>query len=744
MKRASGNKFGLILVLVILVLFLKIYSVTAKESAEIEETSMPNFLTPIESDGVVKIGADVGNFKPEDIIGNKVIIWKKDSFGITKVAFNGDNSYLTVFGNKFENIQKISPINPASYVNLNEGGEITEAVFRVNEKGGNYTFGKNKKPIPVPPNSLVEFINGKYSIKAPDGSIIKFPEIDTNNVKDEITYQGKNLHFENGNVFGGEGQIIFVDGKTYLSGFVCKIDDLTFLIPNKNPRLRVFFDGEAHPNTGEDYVSLNSDKKKLYLLSEKIQFDISFEKNNPFIEIKEGMTDFRISVNENHYLELGVTNTLGKIPKMSIVSMQGIDKEGKSTMYIDNRVFKFLKNNYGFSAVDYRAITPMPLLAPIEIDFQDGTIPGGKEFLIKDNAYLLVKKSEIENYNKIDTPIPGIEMQIKDIEEENHVTIRGWEKLSQDPVNKLGAELSLLDNSYKTGKEIIIVDLEEGTAGTSNEQNTVRLDKKGGFSVGVLSHEVGHGFIGQFGKIGETTSIAAKQENKEKLVKQVNDALVKNGIDEFVSTDNVEFRDGRMILKVPRFSSDLIPSDVQKEISNAVDLENKIQAVKNPLIRELIEFRTEENGGKYPYLVSPDVSTGTIPNVDLDKMIPKEKEKGKPSAYSKVNPYEEGAEAFSKFTVLTPEQIRELVDPRSDKYEAGMAFLFDRFRKYGGVPVEKYNRVVRGIPLWATIVREKFDPIPQEVEVPLSALVEHAISGSKPLLTTNSTGDGFK
>src|SRR3989304_89601 len=96
------------------------------------------------------------------------------------LAFKGGD--VSIKGNSFANIKSQEEAKLPSEMTLNKNGEITNAEFTANEKGGTYVFGNTQ--VYAPPNSRILFDEKiGIRIKVPDGSeIAELPKAKDNSL----------------------------------------------------------------------------------------------------------------------------------------------------------------------------------------------------------------------------------------------------------------------------------------------------------------------------------------------------------------------------------------------------------------------------------------------------------------------------------------------------------------------------------------------------------------------------------
>ena len=189
--------------------------------------------------------ADISKFVSSDFADGSVKISgltfsKKD--GTTTFSFDKDNGFLKIGGNTFENIAADSSGN--SFIKINEKGDISQASFLTNEKGGVYDF--NGMKFNAPSNSKVDYKQGvltpsKASLEVADESKVLTPEF-----KDGTfgTLEIKSLK---------DGSFYLADG-TKVSGIIKYTEGIQegFIPPNT----KVIFNDKVFVTAGDEFVRL--------------------------------------------------------------------------------------------------------------------------------------------------------------------------------------------------------------------------------------------------------------------------------------------------------------------------------------------------------------------------------------------------------------------------------------------------------------------------------------------------------
>lgn len=275
-----------------------------------------------------KIGNIVGkDLKEEEVLISNTNFDKKN--GVSTFTF-GENGYVKVKDSLFMNIQK------GGSLKVNEKGELTEADFSTNDKGGTYVIGNDK--ISVPPNSKIMFKNGQITITPPEGaklevqpSLLK-PEMNGNIVKiqglntklpDGSVVQSGTLSYRNGQAFVASKEEAVINGVEIKNVFNEKSKEAM------DKEYNVFFDGQKHE--GNSYVSFDMEKHSLILASpgSKSGQPVRFQAGNPFVEIEEG-DHFVIKTLPNSETEIISRDSSGQIPKITCKGKFMLDEDDRS------------------------------------------------------------------------------------------------------------------------------------------------------------------------------------------------------------------------------------------------------------------------------------------------------------------------------------------------------------------------------------------------------------------------------
>jgi len=134
---------------------------------------------------IVDIGSLLFNLAEGEISGSGVTYEKIGEDGL--VTFAQEDANLNIKGNSFENILPSTSENP-SFIKMDKAGEILNADFTTNDKGG--TFLINGVSFDAPPNSRV-FFDNENGFSLADGT--KINSLDESYIENGISIGGKNI-----------------------------------------------------------------------------------------------------------------------------------------------------------------------------------------------------------------------------------------------------------------------------------------------------------------------------------------------------------------------------------------------------------------------------------------------------------------------------------------------------------------------------------------------------------------------
>jgi len=625
-----------------------------------------------------------------------------------KITFNKEGSLSINQGGKETEFINIKPNDEKSkttaYIKTNKKGQISEADFTVNEKGGSYVFGNDI--IPVPPNSRVQYSNGVIKMDPPEGSEFKeLPSKIQNPNKDiasnEIYITGKNLKFQNGNVLQ-DGELISKDGKIYIGGNKrVTIDNLNFY---PKFRMRTFFDGQVHADAGEDYISLNPDKKNMYLLSKDQSIGIlDFNKGNPFVKVEDGESFALITRSEAHNLELGITNPTDKIPELNVKSFSG-----KANIY--NGKYFLFSYEEGLGVSSYQTKDNN---APMDIKFNTLS-PEGKALLInKDNSYAILSESNLQQYTALkyqEPPVSDLQKVLIDKIQKETPWIK-YEKIEQIPLGSLQVyydQLSQMPDSLKKATTMVkfepqITNLGDEIMGLSDLHGRVTLSVKyltG--EEGVVSHEFFHNLVflkerDLQNQISIATSEQAKMNEYIEISDKLNYILQKEGVKSLsiLPPDISESENGKIVIKLvddPDYEKKLInlPEHVREQIFRELSIQNQRKAyLTNTLDQAWLNIGSN-------YFLQLGISTGQVSSSQLPTVWSGGGYGawlGCVSPYACVNPGEDMAETAEK-ALYNPTFFKCLINPNCKEYDPKYQQKLEVLMDFDIIPIKQYQQIL--------------------------------------------------
>jgi len=229
---------------------------------------------------------------------------------ISKVTFTEFGAEYEVGGNKWANILPQSAERNAHII-FNENGEAKEAEFTTGNVSSEYVFGNDN--VSIPPGSFVSYKGRKINIQAPTGSTFeslpsRVSEFKSQFIRDKtIELSGNNITILGNNTLQ-EGSLYFIGEDVYIgSGSV--MDSLKI---NGKSDYKILLDGSKPQNLGENFISMNSKTKRLYVNGRSEDYgdenpDVTFLPGNPFIPVEEN-NDVRIFTKGFSVLSLSITS----------------------------------------------------------------------------------------------------------------------------------------------------------------------------------------------------------------------------------------------------------------------------------------------------------------------------------------------------------------------------------------------------------------------------------------------------
>lgn len=437
------------------------------------------------------------NISAENISGRNIQFNKINNLSV--ITFIGENASLKIKGNSFENIRPKDNLREAS-ITLDEKGAITNADFWTNEKGGSYVFGNDR--VPVPANSHITYSDKKFTITAADNS--EFKELpsrienpDNSLTSNQIILTGKNIHLPNGNILNS-GSLLFENGNSYISTYqkwgseFLSIDGIEF---RSTYKVRVFFDGNAHTDISENYISLNANEKRMHLLANEGTGFLEFKKDNPFLRFDNENSHFKIDTvlgPRDGKLELEISNPNSEnLPKLKIINL------GRG--FIENGKFSF---EPGYKILFKSSDSPsVPIIFSVK---DDPSILAGNDVVMNSN-----NEYEIIHYIEDSPFFNTLRFKQKDPQKIEAITIlkntgiipeyRNLEMLPASDIADLYLSLNELPpelTQYTQSIEIMETDIfskNNYARGRAGYDGTVYL-RKDGVTSNVIIHEIAHEF----------------------------------------------------------------------------------------------------------------------------------------------------------------------------------------------------------------------------------------------------------
>lgn len=186
-------------------------------------------------------------------------------------------------------------------------------------KGSHFLYSSKKKYMVLLGSAEITSIDDNY-----DGSIISTDK--SKELPNGVMIKGI-LRYKNGQPYINPGETLEIDGVEI------KSREKNYDSEKRTP-LFIFFDGEKHPKTKDDYISINAENKKL-ILSCKLHrpAELKFKENNPFIKIKR---DNEVNLINLENMEFSIENrdNQGLIPE---AIFSEIDSKKGSSFSLYNR-----------------------------------------------------------------------------------------------------------------------------------------------------------------------------------------------------------------------------------------------------------------------------------------------------------------------------------------------------------------------------------------------------------------------
>ena len=325
--------------------------------------------------------SDIGNLISPDL--NNADISAKDvevskSSGITKITFDNQQSLVNINGNSFENIAPQSKTKNPTYLNLDGKGEVIEADFTTNEKGGDYFLGGNKFHLPA--NSRVYYSKDKGLNLPKDSAILNSPTsglVSGENIKlANGDFISGNWKYSNGNMLISSGEQINLNG----------LEITNTKNSNKND-LSVFFDGLKHSGR-----SISLGDKNLFISSPDYEGPlVEFTKDNPYIKIED--TDYTaLKLGKDSEIAIQNRDLSGLIPKMDVKGDFILDDGSKSLNYNQGKLYLSRYSELS-SGKESSTTSPLDIFSPDKRIIVDNSNKWGFDIPKNAEAYLTDKNS---------------------------------------------------------------------------------------------------------------------------------------------------------------------------------------------------------------------------------------------------------------------------------------------------------------------------------------------------------------
>jgi len=255
---------------------------------------------------VIKENQDISGYLGEDVKSGSVRVSNVNfDYKTSSVEFVSKDSLLVlkdsngkeiIFGNV-----KPADKSTSAYFTF-ENGQIREADFTTNEKGGVYQFGRDI--IPAPPNTRVRFVDGKLSLDIPSGTkISQLPSVNKKSTlsSNQITLNGKGIIFPSKDSLSGE--ISCSNGNCFVKkGTSISINGYSVNAKNTDVFLKL------NPNDLFNSASLNENFVKSYggkIYAQGNGFTVSYKSDNSLI-FQDGQLPVDLKSSRNHkYFQLG-------------------------------------------------------------------------------------------------------------------------------------------------------------------------------------------------------------------------------------------------------------------------------------------------------------------------------------------------------------------------------------------------------------------------------------------------------
>lgn len=210
----------------------------------------------------------------------------------TRISFTHPDARFEYKGFEYKNVK---PLDDASYIDLNNEGEMISADLTSNEVGGGYSFGNVNAY--VPPDARLTFnVEGFYTgehinINVPSGGeLLEFPRSLGLDLPSYLTtIEGNDLILPGNNFMRGRLNFFetrtfsVLKDRTYING-AGLTNDINDEIRTELEETNVIFEGDVTENS----VSFNDNRLVVSAPNDKDGAVVNLEEDNPYVEVEEG------------------------------------------------------------------------------------------------------------------------------------------------------------------------------------------------------------------------------------------------------------------------------------------------------------------------------------------------------------------------------------------------------------------------------------------------------------------------
>ncbi len=480
----------IISLMIILIVFLLNFNLIAAA----EETTSTTTSAPVEKE-VVDVGILLG-FEAGEIFGSGI---STTSLGDCnqRISFAEDDANLKLGDNSFSNIGPLyeevdggEPVKQNSYIDIDCSGNILQADFMTNNKGGIYSLNGNS--IIVKGNSRVTYDtdkDGVRNIKLED-SEIKL----TNNYFNRIHIEGKNINF-----IKGEDQ--YHTGYTLEEGFLdYRGREGFFLDPVKSngapstingvvidpsygskEKIKLFF-GSQEINENR-YINFDEDK---FVISNEItnteSFTTKFTSKNPYFRI-ESKDELTITTAPSSKITITNRYNEDKIPLVECYSYNTIPTRASAVAIGEGALYEINNGNLKVNAYnvegEYNVFFKKDAYASKDLTSTPMEI---KSFEKNKDTGLSGSRIVIDNYNKF-TVTDKADLPL----EQTRIAYNYPNEINMEAI--LGTDIEFDENILEIRRKALLSDLKEYYVDLTPE--TIQsIDKI------VFSKDIGEGYFG--------------------------------------------------------------------------------------------------------------------------------------------------------------------------------------------------------------------------------------------------------